>query len=72
LVGDLEEIGGLADAVVMAAAGRLMGLTTRLAAVIRLEFLRQGYDAMIVRDAGGDGIDYVIALDGSIVRVVEP
>jgi hypothetical protein len=29
-----------------------------------------GYDGLVVGDAGGDGIDYVIALDAKSVRIV--
>lgn len=38
---------------------------------IRRELLSEGYDGIIVRDAGGDGVDYVIALRDETVRVVE-
>ena len=38
---------------------------------IRRELLAEGYDGIIVRDAGGDGVDYVIALVDTVVRVVE-
>ncbi len=39
---------------------------------IRDELLRAGYDGIIVRDGGGDGIDYVIAIDNATVKVVVP
>jgi hypothetical protein len=29
-----------------------------------------GYDGIVVRDAGGDGIDYVIAVEADAVKVV--
>jgi hypothetical protein len=39
---------------------------------IRQRFLAEGYDGIIARDAGGNGVDYVIALEGSAVKVVRP
>ena len=41
-------------------------------AEIRRTLLREGYDGIIVRDAGGDGLDYVIALDGRSVKLLRP
>lgn len=31
----------------------------------------QGYDGMIIRDAGGDGIDYIVAFQAEAVRIVQ-
>lgn len=45
-------------------------ITPHVSMLIRRELLAAGYDAIVVRDAGGDGIDYVVALDERIVRVV--
>jgi hypothetical protein len=47
-------------------------LTPAVAARIRQELLDLGYDGVIVRDAGGDGVDFVIALHGHLVKVVQP
>jgi hypothetical protein len=30
------------------------------------------YSGIVVRDAGGDDVDYVIALDAATVKVVRP
>ncbi len=45
-------------------------LTPPVAAAIRRELLGRGYDAMIITDAVGDGVDYVIALDSVTVKAV--
>lgn len=37
---------------------------------MRLELLSLGYDGIVIRDGGGDGVDYVIALDAATVKVV--
>jgi hypothetical protein len=47
-------------------------LTPDVAIQIRQRFLAEGYDGIIARDAGGNGVDYVIALEGSAVKVVRP
>jgi hypothetical protein len=46
-------------------------ITMRVAAQIRREFLRLGYDGIVVLDGGGDGVDWVIALTGGAVKVVD-
>jgi len=48
------------------------GVTTAVAARMRAALLDLGYDSLIIRDAGGDGVDYVIALHRSQVKVVRP
>lgn len=48
------------------------GLTAEGTAAVRTELLRLGYDGLIVQDAGGDGIDFVIAFHASAVKVVVP
>lgn len=45
-------------------------LTPQVAKAIRRELLRLGYDGIVAKDAGGDGIDYVIAIKDGTVRVV--
>jgi hypothetical protein len=70
LVGDLDAIEALMDR--LAARFGRDRLTPEVAAAIRRELLDSGYDGIVVRDAGGDGVDYVIALDESSVRVVRP
>jgi hypothetical protein len=46
-------------------------ITTAVAAGIRRELLRLGYDGMVIPDGGGDGADWVIALVGDAVKVVD-
>lgn len=46
-------------------------ITPVVASQIRRALLAAGYDGIVVRDAGGDDVDYVIALDGDVVKVVE-
>ena len=45
-------------------------ITPEVAARVRSELISLGYDAIVVRDAGGPGIDYVIALQADTVKVV--
>jgi len=52
--------------------GRPLPIDAATAARIRQQLVQQGYDAIIVRDGGGDGIDYVVALVASTVKVVRP
>ncbi|MBI4492486.1 MAG: hypothetical protein HY690_06805 [Chloroflexi bacterium] len=70
LVGDSEAVGSLADEVALRVSGR-SAITRPTAHLIRQELLNRGYDGMIIRDAGGDGIDFVVALLGETVKVVE-
>ncbi len=45
-------------------------MTIAAATLVRNELLRMGYDALVIRDAGGDGVDVVVALRREIVKVV--
>jgi hypothetical protein len=45
-------------------------ISPSIAAAIRRELLQLGYDGIIVPDGGGDGVDWVIALTGATVKVV--
>ena len=72
LVGHVDEIGDLVDALARHSEDPLGRITPIVAAGIRQEFLRRGHDGIIVWDAGGDGIDYVIALVADAVKVIEP
>lgn len=70
LVGDQATIAAHIDEI-----GDRLGsnrITPAIAGSMRRELRRLGYDAVVVSDAGGDGIDYVIALRGDIVKVVLP
>jgi hypothetical protein len=46
-------------------------ISPAVSAGIRRELLRLGYDGIIVPDGGGDGVDWVIALIGDAVKVVD-
>lgn len=70
LVGPEAEVADFLDGVVLRRFPRSSGIGRVEAAGIREELLAMGYDGLIVGDAGGDGIDYVIALDGETVKVV--
>ena len=45
-------------------------LTPAVAAAIRWHLLALQYDGIVVADAGGDGVDFVIALEAASVKVV--
>lgn len=45
-------------------------MTRDVAAAIRQELLDLGYDGIVIQDAGGDGVDYVVALLDETVKVV--
>jgi hypothetical protein len=47
-------------------------LTSSMGRIVRRELLRLGYDGIVVEDATGEGVDYVIALEGHAVKVVRP
>jgi hypothetical protein len=71
VVGELEEVADFVDQFARDARQRPAPITPPVAARIRQELVRLGYDGLIVRDAGGDAIDYVIALDASSVKVLQ-
>jgi hypothetical protein len=71
LVGAIEAIGAEIDAIAHTLPGPGGGLTPRRAVGVRQELLRRGHDGMIVRDAEGDGVDYVVALLAEAVKVVQ-
>jgi hypothetical protein len=72
LLGEIADIERVVDPLVFRLSGGTGRLTVPVASALRREFQELGYDSIIVRDAGGDGIDYVIALQGESVRVVLP
>jgi hypothetical protein len=72
LEGDYEEMHVEMEARTRRLVGRAGGLTPEVAAAIRQELLQEGYDGIIVRDGGGDGVDYIIALESASVKVVWP
>jgi len=69
LVGDEPDIADQTDALARR-FGRTGRITLAVAAAIRQELLGLGHDAIIVRNAVGEGVDYVIALDSVAVKVV--
>ena len=72
LVGHADDIDIEIDALVRRLAGTRGRLTPTVAAQVRQVLLAEGYDGLVVRDAEGEGIDYVIALESSSVKVVRP
>lgn len=70
LIGTVEDVGGVVDDIVKSLRPRETGMTRIAAEVTRMELLRLGYDGIIVWDAGGDGIDYIVAIDSESVKVV--
>ncbi len=72
LRGDDTSVGEQVDRIAErlgAPAGRITAAASR---GIRRELLRLGYDGIVVLDGGGDGIDYVIALEPQSVKLVRP
>ena len=70
LIGHADDIGDVVDA--LAARLRLADprITSDLAVRIRRELVALGYDGIVAYDAGGDGVDYVVALVDGVARVV--
>jgi hypothetical protein len=71
LSGTFDEVEEIVDQIAMRLNPPRGQITTRVAAQIRRELLRLGYDGIIVPDGGGDGVDWVIALTGDAVKVVD-
>jgi hypothetical protein len=72
LVGHVDDmIPYFTDLVDLLTGGR-GALTQAVAARIRQTLLDLGYDCVIIQDAGGDDVDFVIALHGHLVKVVQP
>ncbi len=63
LAGELDEIELQLDPRVRRLSRGTGRLTSEVADTLRHELLDLGYDSILVVDGGGDGIDYVIALD---------
>lgn len=70
LRGSVDELGQYIDDLALELRPRERGITPEGAAEIRHELLRLGYDEVVVTDACGDGIDYVIAIKVDTVKVV--
>jgi hypothetical protein len=71
LTGTFAAIEDLVDRIAARLNPRSGALTMAVAVGIRRELLRLGYDGIIVPDGGGDGVDWVIALSGDSVKVVD-
>lgn len=70
LVGSLDEVSNHVDRIVHRLHPSDPRITLPVAVALRRQLMRDGHDGLIVRDAGGDGIDYIIAIKDGIVRVV--
>ncbi|MFN8632293.1 MAG: hypothetical protein U0893_00455 [Chloroflexota bacterium] len=70
MIGDAEELGPYIDRLTYRFDPVTRLLTPRVAALIRRELLSEGYDGLVVYNAGGDGTDYIIALIAESVRIV--
>ena len=71
LTGTFDEIGEIVDRLAIRFNPPHGRITLPVAAQIRHEFLSLGYDGIVVLDGGGDGVDWVIALTGDAVKVVD-
>jgi hypothetical protein len=71
LTGSFDEVEQIIDRIAHRLNRPRGQITLRVAAQIRRELLRLGYDGIIVPDGGGDGVDWVIALTGDAVKVVD-
>jgi hypothetical protein len=70
LRGDEDSISDLVSMIAVRLGDRTGRISPAIAEAIRQELLQLGYDGIVVVDAGGDGIDYIIALQEDAVRVV--
>lgn len=71
LIGSVEEIERVIDALSDRLRPQAHGRITReVARAVRLELVDLGYDGIVIADAGGDGVDYVVALARETVKVV--
>lgn len=72
LIGGPDDVATVVDSIADRLGPPGSRITPPVAAAIRRELRALGYDGIMVIDGGGDGIDFVIALDGRSVRVVQP
>lgn len=70
LVGHADDIGNQVDALAARLRPSDPRITWDLAVRIRRELVVLGYDGIVAHHAGGDGIDFVIALIDGVARVV--
>lgn len=70
LYGDENWVAEVVNHIAARLGDRSGRITPEVAAGIRQELMNLGYDGIVVIDGGGDGIDYVIALEERVVKVV--
>ena len=70
IVGTMADVEQELDSLVDRLSGGTGRLTRRVAVALREALLQLGYDGLIVEDGGGDGVDYVVALEAHSVKVV--
>jgi hypothetical protein len=72
LAGEPPEVEAVIDPLVLRLSRGTGRLSPPVADALRRELLALAYDAIIVRDAEDQGLDYVIALEAAAVKVVMP
>jgi hypothetical protein len=70
LAGSANDVEVVIDAIARRSRPRDYGLTLYGSRAVRRELLDLGYDGIVIYDGGGDGVDYVIALDEATVKIV--
>jgi hypothetical protein len=70
LVGHLDAVEAYMDCLTNRLNPEDPSMTPALARRVRHVLLAEGYDGLVIRDAGGDGIDHGIAIVDGTVRVV--
>lgn len=70
LVGYLDDVESYFDDLIEQLSPGSPRVTPALARRLRRALLDEGYDGLVIGDAGGDGIDYVVALVDEAVRIV--
>jgi hypothetical protein len=71
LRGSPEEVEAHVDRLILERYGALRPITPEVAAAVRRDFIRLGYDGLVIRDVDGGGLDYVVAFFGASVRAVQ-
>ena len=69
-LGHLDQAEDYIDDLIARISPSSTALTPALARRLRRELLEAGYDGLVIGDAGGDGVDYVVALVEDAVRIV--
>jgi hypothetical protein len=71
LVGSQEQIAAQVDDLVIERYGNLRPITPPAAAAVRRRFIRLGYDGLVIHDVDCEGTDYIVALFGASVKVIQ-